>query len=89
MRCSLLRIVNSGYTFNSYSLLYGFAALPGGNRNTDGTTFNNEGNNANFWSSSENDGTNAYNLNLNYNNTNANLNRNNKANGFSVRCLKD
>ena len=68
---------------------YGFAALPGGYRSTDGTTFTNVGNNATFWSSSENDGTHAYNLNLYYNNTNAALHRNNKAYGFSVRCLKD
>jgi len=62
------------------------SAFPGGNRNNNGN-FNNVGNNGNWWSSSENSTTNAYNRNLNYNNNN--LNRNNKQNGFSVRCLRD
>jgi uncharacterized protein (TIGR02145 family) len=63
-------------------------ALPGGNRNNDGS-FNNLTNNANFWSSSQNDATNAWNRNLNYNNENVNSNNNNKTNGFSCRCLQD
>jgi uncharacterized protein (TIGR02145 family) len=63
-------------------------ALPGGNRNNDGS-FNNLTNNANFWSSSQNDATNAWNRNLNYNNENVNRNNNNKTNGFSCRCLQD
>ena len=51
--------------------------------------YNNAGNNANFWSSSENNSNNAYNWNFNYNNDNVNHNNNNKNNGFSVRCLRD
>jgi len=62
--------------------------LPGGNRNTDGS-FNNVSNNGNWWSSSPNDASNAWNRNLNYNNAEVNRNNNNKSNGFSVRCLKD
>jgi retron-type reverse transcriptase len=62
--------------------------LPGGNRNTDGN-FNNAGNNGNWWSASENNSGNAYNRNMNYNNDNANWNNNDKANGFSVRCVQD
>ncbi len=64
------------------------SGLPGGYRNNNGT-FNNIGNNGNWWSSSENNTTNAWNRNLNYNNGNANRNNNNKKNGFSVRCLRD
>jgi uncharacterized protein (TIGR02145 family) len=64
------------------------AGLPGGNRNNNGT-FNNVGNNGNWWSSTENNTTNAWNRNLNYNNGNINRNNNNKQNGFSVRCLRD
>ncbi len=60
-----------------------------GNRNTDGSTFNNRGNNANLWSSSAFDATTAYNRNLNYANATVNRNNNNKTNGFSVRCVKD
>jgi uncharacterized protein (TIGR02145 family) len=62
-------------------------ALPGGNRNNSGG-FNNLGNNANFWSSSENDASNAWNRNLNYNNDGVNRNNNNKSYGFSARCLQ-
>lgn len=66
----------------------GWAGLPGGNRNNNGT-FNNVGNNGNWWSSTENNTTNAWYRNLNYNNGNINRNNNNKQNGFSVRCLRD
>jgi len=58
-------------------------ALPGGYRNNNGN-FNNLGNNANFWSSTENNSNNAWNRKLNYNNANVNRNNNNKQNGFSV-----
>jgi len=68
--------------------LFNTAALPGGNRNNNGT-FNNVGNNGKLWSSTQNDASNAWNRNQNYNNTNANRNNNNKANGFSVRCVRD
>ncbi len=62
-------------------------ALPAGNYNG---SYNNFGNNADFWSSTEYSSTNAYNRNLNYNNANVNRNNNNnKNNAFSVRCVKD
>lgn len=64
------------------------AGLPAGYRNNNGT-FNNIGNNANFWSASENNTNNAWNRNLNYNNSDINRNNNNKENGFSVRCVRD
>lgn len=65
-----------------------FSALPGGNRNNNNGTFNNVGNNGNWWSSTENDATNAWNRNMNYDNGNVNRNNNNKRNGFSVRCVR-
>ena len=58
-----------------------------GNRNTDGT-FNNRGTNTNLWSSTEGT-TGAWKRNLNSTEARVNRNDNNKANGFSVRCLKD
>ena len=62
--------------------------FPEGNRNNNGS-FNNEGNNAIFWSSTENNTNNAWNRNLNNNNSNLNRNNNNKQNGFSVRFVRD
>jgi uncharacterized protein (TIGR02145 family) len=57
-----------------------------GNRNRINGLLNNQGTNGNYWSSTVS-GTNA--RNLNFNSTAANTNNNNRANGFSVRCLKD
>jgi hypothetical protein len=67
---------------------HGFFFFPGGYRNNNGT-YNNIGNNGNWWSSAENDSNNAWNRKLNYNNSNVNRNNNNKQNGFSVRCVRD
>ena len=64
------------------------SALPGGNGNSDGS-FNNVGNNGNWWSATENDADNAYNRNMNYDKSNVNRNNNNKSNLYSVRCLQD
>ena len=66
---------------------YSNSAPLAGNRNTTGA-FNNRATNANFWSSSQS-GSNAWNRNLNSSNATVNRNTNSKANGFSVRCLKD
>jgi uncharacterized protein (TIGR02145 family) len=57
-----------------------------GNRNNDNGSLNNVGSNGNYWASSV-DGTNS--RNLNFNSSNANMNSNNRANGLTVRCLKD
>ncbi len=62
--------------------------LLAGYRNTDGT-FNNRTTNANWWSSSATGATTAINRELNTGNRGVNRNSNNKANGFSARCLKD
>ena len=64
------------------------SALPGGNRWNDGS-FNNLGDWGNWWSATENDADNAWNVNMNTGNTNVNENWNNKSNGLSVRCLRD
>ena len=58
-----------------------------GNRNNNGDQ-NNRGNNGNYWSSTPN-GNNGYARNLNFNDGNVNMNNNNRANGFSVRCVQD
>jgi uncharacterized protein (TIGR02145 family) len=58
-----------------------------GNRNNTTGVLNNPGSNGNYWSSSP-DSTNAYNLNFNSTSVNP-ANDNNRANGFSVRCVKD
>jgi uncharacterized protein (TIGR02145 family) len=67
---------------------YFFSALPAGNRYSDGD-FYHEGNNALFWSSTENDSNRAYGMNLHYDRDGAYLLSSNKYRGYSVRCLKD
>ena len=57
-----------------------------GYRNNSNGTLINVGSNGNYWSSSVS-GTNA--RNLNFNSSNANMNSNNRANGFSARCIKE
>ena len=58
-----------------------------GNRNNSTASLNNQGSNGNYWSSSPS-GTNASNLIFNATNVNP-ANANNRANGLTVRCLKD
>ena len=60
--------------------------LAAGLLNTSGT-LNNRGTNGYYWSSSQNSSTNGRYLFLS--SSNANVTSNNKANGFSVRCLRD
>lgn len=57
-----------------------------GNRNRTSGALTNVGSNGNVWSSTAS-GSNA--RNVNFNASTANVNSNNRANGFSVRCLKD
>ena len=81
---------NDGYdgTSGNGSDSYFFSALPAGNRN-DGGDFYNEGNSANFWSSTENSRYYAYRMDLNCYDDSPNLLYDDKDYGFSVRCLKD
>ena len=53
--------------------------------NTDGA-LNNPGTNGNYWSSTQNDSSNAYRM--NFNSSSMNTNNNYKTNGFSVRCVR-
>jgi hypothetical protein len=57
-----------------------------GNRNADNGSLNNVGSNGYYWSATPN-GANGYNLNFNSTNVNPS-NNNNRANGFSVRCVQ-
>jgi hypothetical protein len=61
--------------------LQGFRALGG--------PFLNVGSNGNWWSSTENNTTNAWFRYLDYSNDNVNRYSNNKEYGLSVRCLRD
>jgi uncharacterized protein (TIGR02145 family) len=55
--------------------------------NYNGTTLNNSGSNGNYWSSSFNSSTNAYNMNFNSSAVNP-QNNNNRRYGFSVRAVQ-
>ena len=66
---------------------FGFSALPAGNRDYGGS-YNGEGDDAHFWSSTEYDSSFAFNMFLGYNFNYAFL-FNFKYYGFSVRCLQD
>ena len=55
--------------------------------NYDGTTLNNRGTNGNYWSSSYNSATNAYNLNFNSSTVNPQDNSSRRY-GFSVRAVQ-
>ena len=74
----------SGNGMDAFSI----SALPAGYRDYGGY-YKNEGNTANFWSSTGNDSSYAYEMRLTYSNDYAGLYNVNKNNGFSIRCLKD
>ena len=76
--------VTSGNGSDSYF----FSALPAGRRYNNGG-FNYEGDYAFFWSSTEFNSYNAYDMYLYYYDDNAYLGYINKSHGFSVRCLMD
>jgi uncharacterized protein (TIGR02145 family) len=67
---------------------YGFSALPGGDRYTDGS-FDDAGVNGNWWAATENGSSNAYYRDVNYGNGNVYEDNNYKSLGFSVRCVGD
>jgi len=64
-----------------------FCVDAAGYLNNSNGSLNNRGTNGNYWSSTQNDATNGWNL--NFNSSNSNMNNNNKAYGFSLRCLRD
>ncbi len=67
---------------------FSFMALPAGNRYYYGGDYD-EGNLADFWSSTEKDSVDAYDVYLNNNSDSAYLDYDGKSDAFSVRCLKD
>ena len=67
---------------------FGFSALPTGSRYYSGD-YDDEGYDADFWSSTEDNGTYAYDVYLYYDGEGAILDDDFKDYGFSVRCLKD
>jgi uncharacterized protein (TIGR02145 family) len=66
----------------------GFAALPGGNKSTDGT-FEPVGRYCYFWSSTEQSSTDAWRRSIYNYETGINRHYRKKVDGFSVRCIKD
>jgi uncharacterized protein (TIGR02145 family) len=64
-----------------------FSALPGGSRSAGGSLYG-VSRYGNWWSSSQNDASNAWNRNLNYNNANVNRTDLSKSRGFSVRFMR-
>gem|GEM_PF-1354707 len=82
----LLLHVGFPYFFAASEIVLTLFLPAAGNRNNAGT-LNNAGTNGYYWSSTVN-GTNAYNLNFNSTTVNP-ANNNNRANGFSVRCVAE
>lgn len=67
---------------------FGFSALPAGYRDNGGN-FHDDGNDANFWSSTKWSNDNAYSMNLLYDGNDAYLGDAINYFGFSIRCVKD
>ena len=65
----------------------GYASSSNLSNGTASTASNNAGTNGNYWSATENNSSNAWNL--NFNSGNANVNNNNKSNGRSVRLFRE
>jgi uncharacterized protein (TIGR02145 family) len=86
--------LKSSIGWNSYSGVpagtddYGFSALPGGIRETDGS-FNYAGNIGRWWTATESISGNAYYRVMYYDGENVGEGINVKSNGFSARCVQD
>jgi len=78
----------SGWSKNSGTDKFGFSALPGGYRRSDGT-FNNAGDYGCWWTATEHDGLYAYNRYMYHNIDLVGEDRNYKRDGYSVRCVQD
>ncbi|NLN96270.1 MAG: hypothetical protein GX128_08900 [Bacteroidales bacterium] len=78
---------NSHITYHGFDE-FGFSALPGGYRNSNGS-FSNIGNDGHWWSSNENSSTTAWDRNMYCNNGYVYRSNHGKADGYSVRCLRD
>ena len=67
--------------------VYGFTALPAGNRYANGSNYGNGGN-ANFWSTTEISLNESYYMNLGFINDSVSMKKNYKERELSIRCLK-
>jgi uncharacterized protein (TIGR02145 family) len=80
------------YSYNNGGIVnsddYGFSALPGGDRNTDGK-FSYVGYNGDYWTATESGAVYAYRRDVNYGNDNVYEDANLKELGYSVRCVGD
>jgi uncharacterized protein (TIGR02145 family) len=86
---TLLKSQNGWYDNGNGTDQYGFTALPGGFRYSNGN-FINIGSVGYWWSASENDTYDAWYRNMYYNNSNVyRYYTGNKEFGFSVRCVRD
>ena len=85
---NMLKSTNGWYSSGNGTDAYSFSALPAGIRHVNGD-YSNEGYDAYFWSSSENDFSNAYSMYFSYLNVTALPGSYNKILGYSVRCVKD
>jgi uncharacterized protein (TIGR02145 family) len=83
-----LKSVNGWYNNGNGLDTYGFSALPGGYRHTDGY-FGNAGNYGGCWSASESSSGYAYNRDMGYDVDYAGWYSYDGAFGFSVRCVQD
>ena len=83
----MLKATNGWNSNGNGTDAFGFSALPAGGYNY--AYFYYGGYGANFWSSTESNGSYAYIMYLYYSNDDASLNYNYKRYGFSVRCLRD
>jgi uncharacterized protein (TIGR02145 family) len=83
-----LKANSSLWSTNTGTDDYGFAALPGGHSNPDGS-FGNGSRNGGWWSATESNANYAYNRFMSYSNENVNKDNNIKTTLGSVRCLQD
>ena len=84
----MLKSTSGWYDSGNGTDAYSFSALPAGNRSYYGE-YKDEGRDAYFWSSTEDNSGSAYDMFLYYSLGNAGLGNNYKDDGFSVRCVKD
>ncbi len=68
--------------------VYGFTALPAGNRYANGNNYG-KGGNASFWSSTENNLKESFYMNMGFINDSVSMKKNYKERRLSVRCIKD
>lgn len=68
--------------------VYGFTALPAGNRYANGNNYG-KGGNASFWSSTENNLNESFYMNMGFINDSVSMKKNYKERRLSVRCIKD